>query len=621
MATIAQINPTPPPESGPAAQERSTQQPVAPPVAQWLTVEAALYGVVLFLGLALRLWNLGATPLSAVEAGQGLTAFQLYRGLPVTAETYSPLLASLNALIFFLLSDSTTTARLASALVGVLLMALPLTMRGVLGQKTALLATALLAFSPTAVFLSRTLNPHSAVAAGALMIAAGFFNWTREGRQGWLYLLVAGLAVLVTAGSLAVSILIIFALIVAAQWRTLRDMAQRGMALSGAVADAGADDLLPAGFPPAIRRAAILFAALLVLFATAAAFNPGGFGVTTGLLIDWLSRFSLAPRPDGGFNGVFLLTLYEPLLVVAGFVGLSFAILSRSTVQQSIAGWFVGALALDLVMAGRPGGSLILALVPLAFLAALALAELWAGLERRGSWANEGIILAAGLVIAGFGYIGLTGWLERPCAADDQFCQLAWLQPAAALGLFVVIVAFFAYLSGAAVALRGAAITGVTIGLISMVSLGWRLNFGPLMNLPYQPLAGAPAATELQSLADTLSSESLIRTGDSQMLDVTVVGSLHPSLAWELRRYANLTQAASVQGLGRPSAIITPATEDSEFNLGDAYLGQDFALDAYWQPAGLPPKEMLKWLIFREAAAPPASNRVILWLRMSGNQG
>ncbi|RME99105.1 MAG: hypothetical protein D6768_15815 [Chloroflexi bacterium] len=241
-------------------------------------------------------------------------------------------------------------------------------------------------------------------------------------------------------------------------------------------------------------------------------------------------------------------------------------------------------------------------------------------MQRRGSWANEGIILAAGLVIAGFGYIGLTGWLDRPCAADDQLCRLAWLQPVAALGLFVVIVAFFAYLSGPAVALRGAAITGVIIGLISMVSLGWRLNFGPLMNLPYQPLAGVPAATELQSLAATLSNESLIRTGDDEMLDVAVVGPLHPSLAWELRRFANFLQVTSVQGLDGNSAIITPAG-DSEFNLGTAYLGQDFALDAYWQPAGLPPKEMLKWLIYRRAATPPAGNRVILWLRMGGNRG
>ena len=44
--------------------------------------------------------------------------------------------------------------------------------------------------------------------------------------------------------------------------------------------------------------------------------------MVAGFLTDWLGRFGLQTRPEAGFNAVFLLTIYEPLLVVAGLTGL-----------------------------------------------------------------------------------------------------------------------------------------------------------------------------------------------------------------------------------------------------------------------------------------------------------
>ncbi len=584
-------------------------------VQPWFTVEVLFYGLIISLGLALRLWNLGHYPLSNSEALPSLLAFQLAGGdtLP-TDIVYSPLLVSLNSLIFFLIHESDASARLSTVIFGTALILLPLTLRRQLGPLVCLLASALLAISPVAIFLSRTINSEITVTAGALMMLAGLFNWAEDGRQRWLYLLTGGLAVLLTAGPLAYTMLVIFTLIILIQLTYFKDWWAKGLTLSQPDNTESEEGL------SSLQKAGIFLGVALILLATAATINLSGFGQMTGLLGDWISRFGFDIGSNTGFNAVFSLTIYEPLLVIVGLVGLAYAIVGRNKLHLIFAGWFVGSLLIDLFMGGRPNGSLILSLVPLVFLASLALAELFESLGRGGSWSNEGIIMASGLVIVGFGYIGMTGWIIRDCTSDDTFCQLAWFQAVAALALFFVIVAFFWFINGAGTAIRGTALTGLVLGLIAAVSIGWRLNYGPLMNFGYQPLAGITASSELVSLIDTLASESSMRVGDETLIDITLVNA-SPSMQWQLRNYKKQTTTNSLNDLFTTTAVITPAPPEGEdYNLGDAYVGQDFGLTSVWSPVGLPPKELLNWLIYRAADTRPDSDRAVLWLRINQPQ-
>ncbi len=623
MAT--KITKKPKPIFQPIDTPASEQQPydeLQIPSPSWFTLEVFFYGLIFTLGLTLRLWNLGAYPLSNTEAIPSLLALQLYGGqqLAATTASYSPLLVSMNTLIFFFVSHSDTTARLITLLLGSLLILLPLTFRRQLGPLVCLIATGILAISPIAIFLSRTLNSEIAVAVAALMMLAGFFNWTEDGRQNWLYLLSGGLAILLTSGPLAYTMLLIFGFVILlrlAQFKTLWHNALTLSAQRFEVAQAfnPHDNNLFRLNP--LQKAGFFLLVALILLATAATLNLSGFGTTTSLLADWLSRFGFQSGVDTGFNAIFSLTIYEPLLVIAGLVGLAYALINRNLLQITFVVWFSGALLLDLVMAGRPNSSVIIALVPLVFLAALALAELVQALQQRGSWSNEGIILASGLVIVGFGYLGLSGWVDRDCATDDMFCQLAWLQALAALALFLVIVAFFWFINGPDMAIRGVAITGVIVALLLMINIGWRLNYGPLMKLAYQPLAGIPASTELLALTDTMTSESAMRVGDPTLLDVALVDA-SPALQWQLRNYKKQTHAASISDLPDVTAIITPTSpEGQNFSIGDNYIGQDFGLNAIWSPVGLAPKDLLNWLIYREAKTQPENDRVILWLRLN----
>ena len=592
----------------------------------WLTLESLLIGVILMVGLALRLWNLGHYPLSDGEALQSLIALRIFGVTLLETSNYSPLLVSLNGLIFLLFQESDATARLVSAILGTVLVILPFSLRRQLGATVCLLSAGLLAISPTALFLSRTLNTEIAVVVGALLIVSGFFNWTEDGQRRWLYLLAGGLAIMLTAGAMAYSILVVFAVIILLKLAAFTSLWTQGLSYStdGSTLNEHdkEDEAEERAFNlnPDLQQAGIFFLVAIILLSTAATFNLNGFGVMTSLVGDWLSRFGLQARPNAGFNAVFLLTIYEPFLVIGGLVGLAYAILNGSLLRFAFVGWFIGALILDLLMGGRPGGNVILSLVPLAFLVAFALADLGEDLLRWGEWSNEGLILASGLVIGSFGYIGLTAWAVRDCAADDTFCQFAWLQAVAALALFVVIVAFFAFaVGGLGVAARGAALTGVAIGLLAAINIGWRLNYGPLMNLAYQPLAGIPVSTELIALKDTLSSEAMVRAGDKSLLDITLVGPIRPSLQWQLRDYERLTHINSIVESPMTTAIITPASvggEEDDFGLGEAYIGQDFAVDAIWSPVGMQPKALINWLIFREASDRPQSNQVVLWLRL-----
>jgi uncharacterized protein (TIGR03663 family) len=615
---------TPPAEASLAPVEA---RPVALP---WLTIETLLYALILVAGLGLRLAWLEAYPLSNAEAAQSLVALQLYRGLPVESALYSPLLASLNAFTFFLMGATDSTARLATVLLGMLLVILPVTLRRQLGPVVCLLASALLAFSPTAIFLSRTLNSEIGVAVASLMLVSGFFNWVDTGRQRWLLLAAGGLALLLTAGPMAYSVLLIFTIIGLIKLSAFKALWRQGVQRSQPHQPAPRpstdspetqlDESASIPHPPSSIRhplSSILFFFLvgLVLLATAAAFNLGGLGQLSSFLTDWLSRFSWQPRPEAGFNAIFLLTIYELLLVLAGLAGLALAILDRSLLKFTLAGWLIGLLVVDSLMVGRPNHSVILPLAPLALLAAIALAELGRSLRSDGSWGNEGLLLAAGLVIGSFAYIGLTGWLIRTCPAEDTICQYAWLQPVAALVLWLIIVVFFWFLSGPGPALRGAALAVVALGLMGMMGVSWRLNYGPLTHLAYQPLAGIPTAADITALTDTLATVADQRSGgEKRALDVILVGLDSPALLWQLRDYDNLKQAGSLVSEAPPHVIIAPA--NLELGLGQPYFGQDFTLDAVWSPVGLTPKDLLNWLIYRQASTRPQGNQVVLWLRV-----
>lgn len=606
----AQPDRLPPPEG-----EEPTRIPATSPahavdtLLSWLTVETMAYIALALLALALRLANLGAHPLSDAEAGQALVAWRVYHGQPVTQTGYSPLVVTLNLVGFLLLGGSEFVARLGPALLSVALVLLPYGLRRHLGRTPALVASALFAISPTALYLSRTTNGDMGAAVGGLALVVGLFSWLdphRKSPTSKLYLAAAGLVLMLTASPAGYSTLALLlgflALAAAVGERSYAAPAREGLAaLRTRVVNWGDFGL------------GLIIGLLAV--ATGLLFNPGGLAAAADLLTSWLLGFAPAVAVQSAYPAVFLLSLYEPFNLLAGLFGLSMALLRRRLLDLFLGWWFFGGIALDLLRSGRIAGEVLVPLVPLVLLAGLALGMLWDSLREQGEWLREGIITAAGLVISSYAYVSLMTYTR-------QGGKTFWL-PVIALGLFAGLVVLFSVWYDGAAALRGAALAVAVTLLAFTVATGWRLNYRPLAD-PRQPLVRAPAAEGLPDLVAMLEQVSSWRAGDSYLLDIIADRRLGPAVEWQLRRFENVTwvdrldqwppaiSAGHSDALDSASVILT--RPDASLSLGEGYAGQDFTIRAFWSPAGLRGQSLIRWIVLRTASTPLSFERAVLWV-------
>jgi 4-amino-4-deoxy-L-arabinose transferase-like glycosyltransferase len=600
------------------------------PLLSWLTVEKGAYLGLALLALVLRLVNLGAHPLSDVEAGQALVAWRVYQGLPVGQVGYSPLIATLNLLGFVLLGGSEFTARLGPALLGTVLVLLPYGLRRHLGRGGALFASALFAISPTAVYLSRTVNGDIGAALGGLALTVGLFGWLDSLPRPQLsnaespipnphspvtnlYLAAVGLVLMLTASPSAYSILVLLIAF---------------LVLAAAVGDKVYAASARAGLAALRTRVVswgnfglVLVVGLLVV-ATSLMFNLEGLAATADLLTTWLLGYAPALAVSGAYPAIFLLSLYEPLVLLAGLFGLSASLLRRRLIDLFLVWWFFGGIALNLLRSGRTSGEVLVPLVPLTLLAGLALGMLWDSLRQEGSWQKEGILAVTGLIIGGYAYVSLMTY--------TQTGGLTFWLPVAGLGLFAGLVALFGMWYDASSSLRGAALVAVLVLMVFTIATGVRLNSQRLADAR-QPLVQMPAAEGLPDLVTTLERLSSWWAGDPYLLGVIADRRLGPSVEWSLRRFQNVTwmdkldswplstpagrSDVSPQGAfesGHFEVILTLA--DNPLSLDEGYVGQDFAFRAFWSPSGLRDQSLIRWIILRTATSPVSFERAVLWV-------
>jgi 4-amino-4-deoxy-L-arabinose transferase-like glycosyltransferase len=650
--SIAKVSPE---TSMPPEGERIVPPAVVFPTSlgSWLTVERAAYVGLALLALALRLINLGAHPLSDLEADQALVAWRLLQGQPLDHAGYSPLVATLNWLSFMLLGSSEFAARLGSALLGVALVLLPYGLRRHLGRTGSLAASALFAISPMSLYFSRTVNGEIGTAVGGLALTVGLFGWldllqspaaarlpharkallekdrgaeeksvpNLKPSASRLYLVATGLALMLSASASTYTVLVLLL---------------GFLALAAFVGDRGYAASAREGLS-ALRTGLVdlgNFGLVLIIgflgVATALLFNLGGLAASADLLTAWLLGFVPTTAAPGFYPAVFLLSLYEPLMLLAGLFGLAASLLRRRLIDLFIGWWFFGGIALNLLRSGRTDGEVLVPLVPITLMAGLALGKLWDSVREEGSWQKEGIVVGVGLVISGYVYVSLMSYTRSGGAT-------VWL-PFAGLVLFAMLVALFGIWYDAASSLRGAALSVVVVLLVFMVATGSRLNnphftvaAGGRVADPRQPLIHSPAAEGLPALVTTLRELSSWRTGDPYLLDIAADRRLGPAVEWGLRRFTNLTWADGLDSwtpamavgqsetlsdetfqLDEFGAIITPA--DVPLSLEKGYVGQDFAVRAFWSPGGLRGQFLVRWVVLRITTIPVSFERAVLWV-------
>jgi predicted membrane-bound mannosyltransferase len=115
-----------------------------------VSLELVIYVALIALTLTLRLVELGTVPLNDREAYEALAAYRTIqpRAAGPRLIAHDPLMFTADVLTMSLVGADTSSARLPTALLGVLLVASPLLFRRWFGRAHALLIAGLLALSP-----------------------------------------------------------------------------------------------------------------------------------------------------------------------------------------------------------------------------------------------------------------------------------------------------------------------------------------------------------------------------------------------------------------------------------------------------------------------------------------
>jgi uncharacterized protein (TIGR03663 family) len=196
-----------------------------------ITLETALYALILVAALLSRFWDLGSRALHHDESLHAYFSWLLATGQNYTHDPlmHGPFLFHMNALVYALFGASDASSRFAPALFGVILVALPILLRGErhLGRWGALTASTLFLISPALLYQSRYIRHDIFTVVGALVLFIAIMRYIERPSRGWLITLGAALGFLLTNHEIVFGIAAIFFAVIAGAllWGRLRVLA------------------------------------------------------------------------------------------------------------------------------------------------------------------------------------------------------------------------------------------------------------------------------------------------------------------------------------------------------------------------------------------------------------
>ncbi|MBN1145631.1 MAG: hypothetical protein JXA78_00135 [Anaerolineales bacterium] len=574
-----------------------------------LNLETTLFALALLLALGLRFYQLGAAPLTDIEAHWALQAWQAAHpgaGQPPLEIGQQPAYVFLTAATCALFTASNFAARFWPALAGSLLVLLPLCFRRELGRVAALILAFGLALDPGLATVSRQAGgPMLALAFG--LLAFGLWRAARPLPAGAL----AGLALLsgptVIHGALSMGL----------AWAVYRLSFKPG---AGRPAQAWLEELeTPAEISePATTasspRLALASAAVVILLVGSGFFlHLQGLAAWFSSLLVYLDGWRL-PSSVHALQPVVALMFYQPFALIFAMLGMLRWLVGQSLGREARSYplvfplvWAIVSLVLLLLYPARQVADLVWTLAPLWALAAFELQN----------YSPRHPLSPVSLLQAGMVLVLVTLFWNTLIASGGMapLIGLPWASVRAAVLLGILALAV---LTSALVALgwsweysRDGTVWGLSLAFIVylLAALWGAAILRP--NQPHELWGQSPASGQAVLLADTLEDLSNWSTGlPRKMAVVSTVDA--PSLRWLLRDYPNTRFEAALSVEELPEVLIT--RQDAEApTLTAAYRGQDFVWWVYpgWQ--GLLPPDFINWLAFRQA--PLVNERLILWAR------
>ena len=362
--------------------------------AGWPRAELLAYALLTIAALVVRLIALGDRPFHHDESQDAYFSWIFwtqgdYRYQPIL---HGPFRFYLTALAYAVFGDTDTTARLAPALMGTLMVPLPALLRDQLGRVAAFAAAVALAFGPTYLYFSRFAREDIYVACITLALIVAMFRFLdRPGPN--LPAVIGGLLALsfATKETTFISVFVGGSFFLAAlahpRWRR---------SVLEPVTAVGAGPWLGA-----LAAFAGVFTALFTTFFT----HPAGVwdGLHDGLAY-WLGQQPVGRGGEPWYFYVVVLFAEEWPVLLLGAVG-AVVSLRRPTLLRLFLIWsFVVSLAIY-SWAGEKFSWLVMhPLLPLILLAGIGVEAIWAARHRPAGR------VALAVAAAGVVYLGVASW-------------------------------------------------------------------------------------------------------------------------------------------------------------------------------------------------------------------
>ncbi|GAB4496379.1 MAG: hypothetical protein OHK0052_06210 [Anaerolineales bacterium] len=552
------------------------------------TLEHALWLLMLFLAVGLRLWGLGAAALSDTEAAAALPALQLARGVP-TGGGLAPLYTTFTGALLFVFGSANFWARFAPALAGIALAGLPWFLREKLGRSAAFILAFGFIFDPGLLAIARQAGGEMLTLALTLWAAA---LWWRGFRPAGL-----ALGLLALLGGVSAWFVLLAGALTLLLARFLLMSAPEGDSAPAAGAPLRLD--LP-------RPAWIFALGLWLVAATLFLRYPQGLAEWGNSLGSFIAGWAAQPTVPIVRLPVGLLT-YALLPLTFGLVAVVRVWLQPNLLGRVASVWLLVALLLWLVYPARQFAWVVWLTLPLWLLTALELRDI---VSQIDSQMNRAVLGQFGLMLL----LPVLFWLNLAGMGQPTITPEVW-QTRVWLGLGLLFLGFFTTVLVALGWGTAAARLGTSAGLAvslgaAVIGAAWGAAF--LRPQQVQELWYAmPGNGQMPLLVETLRDFGEQKTGRALALDILSEVDT-PALRWALRDFEQVRFVSVLPSQGLASALITYQPADTlEFPV--AYRGQQFVLRAYPAWDGALPLGWEAWLTFR--SAPTVNESLVLWLR------
>ena len=551
--------------------------------------EGWLYALAFLLALGLRLTQLGAMPLTDVEAAPALQALQIAQSLKPALSPHPFYILSTSILFFIYGGGTNFLARFIPALIGSLLVFVPLLFADRIKPRPSLILAFFISLDPGLIALSRQ-AASPILAISFLFLAWGFFYKNRSNLAG----IFAALALL---SGLSIA------------WAILQGIQSRRSPQH--IPDSSISNLesrISDPQPPFTNYRAFLLPFIITFITAGTLFFivPNGLSAALASIPAFISRWTSASGfPEGRL--FFSLIVYQPLGVLLALYAIIRGWMNGSSRIISLSVWFLVALLLAVFIPSRQISDLAWVLIPLWAMAAL---ELTRNVDVFTEERNEviGVIFLTAFIWA-FAWLDFSGMVWLPTDSQEYIMRF-WLLIGA---LFLIVLSLL--LVSAGWSLRIARIGGVW-GLslaLGVLGFGGALGSAGLRGSNHPELWWLPSIpTQADLLQATVSDLSEWGMGNDNAAPVLIAGLDSPALEWALREHQVLV-VETLDISSAPYFVITPLQDNPI--LASAYRGQDFI----WRQTPLwnlaLPQEWIRWVALREMPQTGEGEAIILWAR------